>query len=150
MKKQFYFFACILAGFLSAAPMNLPVLSLTLATPAMGEWMPACTVRVELTPDFKNIAVATLQMGEEKFDLPSEALSGIEFPDLASMRIEVEHGMDGRFWVSIVLQPARYTEHPTRYHITVIDGKFTQVTRTWDERHEDHLHRHSKILHKEE
>ena len=141
--------ALLFTVLLPAAPMYLPVVSTTLETPAFGE-TPPCKVSIQLTPDFKHIAKATLQIGEDKFDFPADALSGIEFPDLTSMRIEVENGMDGRFWVSIVLQPARHTEHPTRYHITVIDGKFARVSRTWDEPHGTSIARRSEILHKVE
>ena len=135
---------------LPAAPMYLPVVSSTIETAQMGEWMPACKVSMQLTEDRRHIAKATLHIGEEKHDFPAEALSGIESPDLSTLRIETEQGRDGRIWVSIVLQPARHTEHPTRYRITVIDGKFARVNRTWDEPHGTSIARRSEILHKVE
>ncbi|MCC5851141.1 MAG: hypothetical protein JJU29_23875 [Verrucomicrobia bacterium] len=138
------------AAALHAAPMYLPVVSSTLETAPMGEWMPACKVSMQLTEDRRHIAKATLQIGEEIHDFPAEALSGIEFPDLSTIRIETEKGRDGRVWVSIVLSPARHTEHPTRYHISVIDGKFDRVSTTWDEPEGTSIRRRSEILHTEE
>lgn len=88
-----------------------------------------------------------MKTGEDIIEIPAEALNGIEFPDLSTLRIEVEEGWDGRRWVSTVLQPLRQPEPPVRFHISVIDGVFTQVTRTWDEVHERHTHRHWEMLH---
>ncbi|MCH8514294.1 MAG: hypothetical protein LAT83_21950, partial [Kiritimatiellae bacterium] len=134
---------------LHSDPMYLPVIASTLEMPAIGQ-TPACKVRLQLTEDYKHIAKATLHIGAEKHDIPAEALSGIEFPSLASMKIETEKGMTGRVWFSIVLQPARHTEHPTRYHISVIDGKFARVSKSWDEPGDTTIRRQSKILHTEE
>ncbi|MCC5846351.1 MAG: hypothetical protein JJU05_19045 [Verrucomicrobia bacterium] len=138
-----------LAATLHAAPMYLPVIASTIETPAIGEWMPACNVSMQLTEDRRHIAKATLHIGEEIHDIPAEALSGIESPDLSTIRIETEKGRDGSVWFSIVLQPARHTEHPTRYHISVIDGKFARVSKTWDEPEGTSIRRQSRILYKE-
>jgi len=138
------------AAALHAAPMYLPVIAVTLETPAMGEWMPACKVSMQLTEDRRHIARATLQIGEDIHDIPAEALSGIEVPDLSTIRIETEQGRDGSVWVSIVLRPAGPAEHTTRFHISVIDGKFTRVSKTWDEPEGGSIRRRSLLLHREE
>ncbi len=131
-----------------SAPMYLPVRFPTIRTHPIGE-MPACQVRLELDPDLRWISRAVLVVGDQEHHLDAEALRGIERPDLTSLRIEVERGRDGRFWMSMVLTPARHTEHPTRYHITFIDGVFARVSRTWDEPHGTSIARRSEILHRE-
>jgi len=132
---------------LFAAPLYLPVVSSTVVTAPLGTQVPECQVSIRLTPDFKHIAKASLRIGEESHDFPAEALSGIEFPNLSSLRVETEQGRDGKRWVSIVLSPAGPSEHPTRFHISVIDGKFARVSKSWDEPQGRSIRRQSKILH---
>lgn len=143
------FLTIFLTGsFSPAASMYLPVRSVTIQTQPMGE-TPAYQARLELDPDFRRISRAVLVVGGKEHELDTAALRGIEHPDLSSLRIEVERGMDGRSWVSMVLKPVRPTDHPTRFHITFIDGVFTQVTKTWDERQDTSITRRSEVLHKE-
>jgi hypothetical protein len=129
-----------------AAPMYLPVESITLDTMPFGD-NPRCQVHLRLDAERKHISEATLIIAEEKYIFPAEALSKVEYPDLASTRVETEKGRDGRLWYSIVLQPSRATEYPTRFHITVIDNKFAQVSKSWDEPQGDSIKRHFEILH---
>ncbi len=149
MKTLISALALTLTAPVFAAPMYLPVESATMVTKAMGP-SPSYKVSVRLSDDLKHISEATLFLGDETIEFPADALSGIEFPDLSSMRIETEKGRDNRIWVSIVFRPLRHTEFPTRFSVSVIDGTFAQVTKTWDERKGTSIHRHSEILHKEE
>jgi hypothetical protein len=132
-----------------AAPMYLPVQSATIQTQAIGE-NPACKAIIELDTSFKSISRAVLIIGDTEHNLPPEALRGIEYPDLSSLRIETEMGRDGRRWFSIVMRPARHTEYLTKYHISVIGGVFAQVSKSWDEPQGTSIRRHFEILHKEE
>jgi hypothetical protein len=131
-----------------AEPMYLPVQRITLETKSLGD-NPRCQVRVHLDTALKHISEAVLFIDEEKYVFPSDALSQIEYPDLSSTRVETETGRDGRVWHSIVLRPSRATEYPTRFHITVIDGKFAQVSKSWDEPQGDSIRRHFEILHEQ-
>jgi hypothetical protein len=131
-----------------AESMYLPVRSATIQTQAIGG-NPACKAIVELDPAFQSISRAVLIIGDAEHILPPPALKGIEYPDLSSMRIETEMGRDGKTWFSIVLRPARHTEYPTRYHITIIGGVFAQVSKSWDEPQGASIRRHFQIMHQE-
>jgi hypothetical protein len=141
----FFIFSAII-GF--AAPMYFPVESITLETKHLGD-NPRCQVHLHLDAELKHISEATLVIEEEKYIFPAETLLKIEYPDLASTRVETEKGRDGRLWFSIVLRPSRSTQYPTRFHITVIDGKFAQVSKSWDEPQGDSTRRHFEILHEQ-
>lgn len=130
-----------------AAPMYLPVRATTVSTQAIGD-VPACSATIELGENRKYITHAILTIGDRRYDLPAAALLSIEFPDPSSLRIETEVGRRGEKWFSIVLSPARHTKHLTRYHISVIDGIFSQVTKMWDEPKNDHTKRHFETLYK--
>jgi len=131
-----------------AEPMYLPAESISLETKALCD-NPRCLVHLRLDAQLKHISEATLLIEKEKYIFPAEALSKIEYPDLASTRVETEKGRDGALWYSIVLSPIRSPEYPTRFYITVIDGKFAQVSKSWDEPHGDSATRHFEILHKQ-
>jgi len=146
MKPRLLSLVLSLSALLYAAPMYMPLVATSIETSAMGG-VPAIRASIRLTDDWRSIVLATLRIGEDIIEIPAEALNGIEFPDLSTLRIEVEEGRDGRRWVSIVLLPLRQPEPPVRFHISVIDGVFTQVTRTWDEVHERHIHRQREFLH---
>jgi hypothetical protein len=133
---------------LVAEPMYLPVEATTLSTAPIGT-APKCSVDLKLDEELKLISEATLLVGEDKFVIPPKALTKVLHPDLATVRIETEKGTDGKMWYSIVLRPSRHTENPTTYHISVIDGKFAQVSKSWDEPQENSIRRHFEILHKE-
>lgn len=145
LPPAFFIFSALL-GF--AAPMYLPVESITLETMPIGNNL-RCQVYLRLDSELKHISEATLVVGEEKYVFPAETLSTIEYPDLASTRVETEKGRDGRLWYSIVLQPSRATEYPTRFHITMIEGNFSQVSKSWDEPEGDSIRRHFEILHEQ-
>jgi hypothetical protein len=132
----------------SAAPMYLPVERISLETQPFGG-LPRCQVKLCLDAERKHISEATLIIGEEEVVFPTDSLSKIDYPDLTSARVETEKGMDGRLWYSIVLQPSRATEYPTRFHISVIDGSFAQVSKSWDEPQSNSIRRHVEILHEE-
>ncbi len=128
--------------------MYLPVESITLDTMPLGD-SPRCQVHLRLDAERKHISEATLIIAGEKNIFPAETLSKIEYPDLASTRVETEKARDGRLWYSIVLQPSRATDYPTRFHITVIDNNFAQVSKSWDEPQGDSIRRHFEILHEQ-
>lgn len=133
---------------LVAEPMYLPVEATTISTTPMGT-APKCSVDLKLDGETRLISQAILLVGDDKFVIPPNALTKVLHPDLSTVRIETEKGEDGKMWYSIVLRPGRHTEHPTTYHISVIDGKFAQVSKSWDEPQENSIRRHFEILHKE-
>ena len=133
---------------LVAEPMYLPVEATTISTTPIGT-APKCSVNLKLDEELKLISEAILLVGEDKFVIPPNALTKVLHPDLSTVRIETEKGMDGKMWYSIVLRPSRHTEHPITYHISVIDGKFAQVSKSWDEPQGTSIRRHFELLHKE-
>ena len=149
MKTLIIAFTLLTASFVFPRSMYLSVESVTFTTRPTGN-SPQCQVSLKLNADLKNITEASMIIGKEKYTIPAEALSKIEFPDLTSAKVETETGRDGRIWYSIVLKPARQTEFPTRFHITVIDGSFAQVSKSWDEPQGVSIRGHFEILHSQQ
>jgi len=139
----------MLSGMLitQAAPMYLPLQKATIHTQAIRD-VPDCSASVTLDQTGKHITEAILIIGDQQHHFPIQALSKIEFPDLSSLKIETEIGRKGEACFSIVLSPARDTQYLTRYHISVVDDTFTQVTKMWDEPVAGYTKRHYETLYK--
>lgn len=148
MKIPIIALSLIATSQLIAEPMYLPVETTTISTTPIGT-APKCSLNLKLDQELNLISEAILFVGQEKFVIPPNALTKVLHPDLSTARIETEKGMDGKMWYSIVLRPSRHTEHPTTYHISVIDRKFAQVSKSWDEPQGTSTRRHFEILHKE-
>ena len=123
-------FLSICTGF--GEPMFLNSKSTEITTEAIGD-IPVCSAEIRLSKGCKQIEYASLVIGGQKHVFPKESLVGIEFPDLATLRIETETGFRGEEYFSIVLSPARYTKHVTWFQIVVIDGRFSEVLKIWKE-----------------
>lgn|GEM_PF-6923438 len=125
--------------------MYLPISSVSIRSQAIGN-RDACEATLELDQDRRLITKASLKIGKRRYDIPAEALKQIEFPNLNTIQIETETGMDGEEWYSIVITPLKQQKTHQCYHISIVGGEFKQVSMMWDEVKETHIHRHFEIL----
>jgi len=149
MKIQVITLSLIATLQLVAAPVMPPLQTTSISKETIGTTT-RYSVTLNLDEETKLISQAILVVDEAKYVIPAKALTKVLHPDLLTVRIETENGRDGREWYSIVIRSSSHTEHPTRYYISVIDGKFSRVSKSWDEPHENGIIRHREILHKEE
>jgi hypothetical protein len=136
---------------LLARPVNLPLDSrlLTLIT-AEHSGFPACRADITINGKTGKIVATSINIADQEYAIAADALDVLPVPDLSSLGIQAEKGRDGRLWISIVLVPAPRSEHETRFHISIIDGTFTQISKSWDESQGDSTRRHFEILYKTE
>lgn len=128
--------------------LKLVVENTTFTTAPRGV-IPKCSASIKLDHTLKQIQEAYLQVGDVKYIIPTKALVGIVYPDLSSAKIEVEKEKNGKIWYSILLKSNVVTEHSnTIYYISIVDGRFAQVCKIFDEEQGTLIERKIEILYK--
>lgn len=99
----------------------------TISTPAF-EVFPPTKVTAQLNDDCSKLAMLKIVIGSEEHVIPDAALKAIDVPDLSSIRVEAEQGRGG-LWTSVVFDSAVREKMPTRFRLTIINGKYAHTSK---------------------